>query len=79
VGDGSTVKPMMIVERLTMEADMRCVGYSSEKVDVCSQPNGYMTSQLFERWTDLIFVPYVEQVRIVLGTTKVQRFSFWTD
>jgi hypothetical protein len=47
--DGPTIRPMIVVERVAMESDIRLAGCSSEKVDVCSQSNGYMMSQLFER------------------------------
>jgi hypothetical protein len=50
-----------------MESHIRVAGYSSEKVDVCYQSNGYLTSKLFECWADQIFFPHVEQGRRALG------------
>jgi hypothetical protein len=37
-GGSSTVRAIVIVDCVLMEADIRCVGYSPEKVDI-SQPN----------------------------------------
>jgi hypothetical protein len=63
-GDGSAVRPMVIVDHVTVEADIR---YFPEKVDICSQPNGYMTSSRFELEADRIFFQHVEQARQSLG------------
>jgi hypothetical protein len=37
-GDGSTLCPMEIVERVTIEADFRLYGYSVERIDICPNP-----------------------------------------
>jgi hypothetical protein len=50
-----------------MESDIRLAGYSSERVDVCFQSNGYMTGQLFECWDDQMFFPYGAQARRALA------------
>jgi hypothetical protein len=65
--DGTALKPMVVVDRVTMETDLTLVGYDSEKVDMVTQPNAFINALLFERWAEEIFFPYVEAQRIARG------------
>jgi hypothetical protein len=48
---------MMIVDRVTMEADLALFGYSGDKVLMVTQQNAFMTTQLFDMWADQVFFP----------------------
>jgi hypothetical protein len=68
--DSSTIRSMIVVERVIMESDIPLAGYSSEKVNIYSQSDGYMTRQFFERWVDQIFLLHVEQARRALADSQ---------
>ena len=65
--DGSSLKPFVIVPRRTMEREIILNGYTSEKVTIVHQPNGFIDSKLFEDWADSIFFPEVQRRREVSG------------
>jgi hypothetical protein len=65
--DGASLRPLIIVDRKTMEEDLHLYGYSEEKCIIVSQKNAFMTSSLFEYWAETIFFPWVEERRRVLG------------
>ena len=65
--DGRAVKPLVIVPRVTVEAELLLAGYSQDQCVFAHSPNGYITSALFERYVRDIFVPYVNVRRGELG------------
>jgi hypothetical protein len=61
--DGSSMRPMIVVDRVTMEADLKLSGYDEDKLLMVSQPNAFMTTVLFEKWADEVFFPSIEERR----------------
>jgi hypothetical protein len=65
--DGSAMKGMIIVDRVTMEADLELYGYDARRLAIVSQENGFMTTNLFMKWASEIFFPTVEAKRVATG------------
>ena len=65
--DGSTFKPFVIVSRKTIEIELKLNGYTSEKVEIVHQENGFIDTFLFEKWADEIFFPEVLRRRAATG------------
>jgi hypothetical protein len=61
--DGSVMRAMIIVDRVTMEADLDLYGYDEEKILVASQTNAFMTTVLFQKWAEEVFFPTIEDKR----------------
>jgi hypothetical protein len=61
--DGSAMRAMIIVDRVTMEADLDLFGYDEEKILIVSQENAFMTTVLFQKWADEVFFPTIEEKR----------------
>jgi hypothetical protein len=51
---------MVIVDRVTMEADPNLDGYDEDAVLMVSQQNMFMTTILFEKWANDVFFPTIE-------------------
>jgi hypothetical protein len=64
VGDGSAMKGMVSVDRVTMENDLQLYRYDAEKVLMVSQSKAFMTTSLFMIWADQVFFPTIEDRRV---------------
>jgi hypothetical protein len=53
---------MIIVDRVTMEADLELYGYDESRLLIVSQENAYMTV-LFHKLAEEVFFPTIEQKR----------------
>ena len=60
---GNFLRPMMIVPRSTIETELLCAGYDSEKVLFATSQEGYITKELFIRYVEHALVPYVRVTR----------------
>jgi hypothetical protein len=67
--DGYRMKPFVIVDRATVEAEVGLYGYDSSNVFLASQENAFMTTRLFELWAREVFFPAVAQRRAEFGYT----------
>jgi hypothetical protein len=61
--DGGVMRCVMIVDRVTMEADLALFGYSGDKVLMVTQQNAFMTTALFDMWVNEVFFPTIERRR----------------
>jgi hypothetical protein len=50
--DGSYMKPLVIIPRKTVDADLMLSGLTPEKVAVASQPKGFVNSVLLTKMAD---------------------------
>lgn len=66
---GDTLKPMVILPRKTIEAELYEVGYTPDKVLAVYQENRLITTPLFELWAEEIFFPNVQKMRELLEYT----------
>jgi hypothetical protein len=57
------MKPFVIVDRATVEAEVGLYGYDSSNVFLASQENAFMTTHLLELWARQVFFPAVAQRR----------------
>jgi hypothetical protein len=67
--DGSSMKPFVIIDRLSIDERVVLAGYGPRVVEFVHQKNSYMTSLLFEKWADDIFFPTISQRRRTFGYT----------
>jgi hypothetical protein len=58
--DGSRMKPFVIVQRATAEAELKHYGYEPSNVFLVSRENAFMTTRLFELWAREVFFPAIE-------------------
>ena len=65
--DGSTLKPMIIIPRKTIEEELELYGYTRRNVCFAYQEHSFMTSKLFLKWANEIFFPYVDAKRAEMG------------
>ena len=65
--DGRTVRPLLIVPRLTIEAEILLAGYGEDQCVFVHSQNGYITRDIFERYIRDVFIPYVNVRRSDLG------------
>jgi hypothetical protein len=63
------MKPFVIVDRATVEAEVGLYGYDSSNVFLASQGNAFMTTRLFELWAREVFFSAVAQRRAEFGYT----------
>ena len=61
--DGSVLKPMVILPRKTIEAEMQLYGYNKRNAAFAYQENSFMTMKIFEQWGEKIFFPHVDAKR----------------
>jgi hypothetical protein len=54
---------MVIVPRLTMEQEVYEIGYTPDRVMLEYQGNGFISTQLFDKWATEVFFPHVQDVR----------------
>jgi hypothetical protein len=59
--DESYTKPMMIILRHTIDADLALYGGSDRICHICHHPKGFVDREVFEWWLGQIFVPAIEQ------------------
>jgi hypothetical protein len=64
------MKPFVIVDRATVEAEVGLYGYDSSNVFLAFQENAFMTTHLFELWVREMFFPAVAQRRAEVGYTE---------
>jgi hypothetical protein len=62
--DGLAMKPFIIVNRLTLDADLLLAGYTSDVVLFVHQPHSFMTRQLFHKWAEEVFFPTLSMKRL---------------
>ena len=65
--DGRMVKPLLIVPRLTIEAEILLAGYGPDQCVFTHSDSGYITRDIFERYIRDVFIPYVNVRRSDLG------------
>ena len=65
VGDGTNMKPMIILPRKTIENDIFLAGYNENNVLFAHQKNGFMTTTLFEYWAENVFFEEIESKRTI--------------
>ena len=62
-GDGTTLKPMVVLQRETIERELLLRGYTSSQIHFARNDTGYMTSQLFTEWSEQSFFPELRRRR----------------
>jgi hypothetical protein len=65
--DGTLVKPIIIVPRLTVEQEVYEIGYTPDRVILEYQENGFVSTQLFDKWVTYVFFPHVQDGRRRIG------------
>ena len=64
--DGSALKPLLIVPRVTIEAELVIAGYGPQHCIITHNPSGYITRDLFERYVRDVLIPAVHERRRAL-------------
>ena len=61
--DGTTLKPMLILQRDTLETELILRGYTVDEIHFARSENGYMTTHLFNAWAQHSFFPQLREKR----------------
>ena len=62
---GEALKPLIVTKRKTIDYELIQEGVDPTNVMLQYSPTGFITRDLFIKWIDNVFVPYVEQSRTV--------------
>jgi hypothetical protein len=55
---------MIIVDRVTVQADLYPYGYDEDNMLIVSQTNAFMTTILFHKWVEEVFLSTIEAKRM---------------
>ena len=61
--DGSTIRPMVVITRETIEKELLDLGYICDKVIYGRSETGFMNQELFLSWTRTSFIPEMKEKR----------------
>ena len=62
--DGSALKPMIIVPRKRLAANLKHYGYSEDVCGIISQESGFVNAAIFDYWATSVFFPEVQNRRL---------------
>ena len=65
--DGSAVKPLVVLQRQTIEAELLTRGYTADKVVLARSAKGFVTTELFLQWCEHVFLPDLRARRLQHG------------
>ena len=65
--DGSAVKPLVVLQRQTIEAELLTRGYTADKVVLARSAKGFVTTELFLQWCEHVFLPDLRACRLQHG------------
>jgi hypothetical protein len=65
------MRPFVIVDRATVEAEVGLDGYDSSNVTLPSQENAFMTKRFFELWAREVSVQAVAERLVRFGYTRM--------
>ena len=65
---GTTLPPMLVLKRKTLDAELVLNGYGDKAVYVHS-PSGYINSELYVKWFSDVLVPYLTKEKTRIGYT----------
>ena len=68
-GDGHCLRPLLVLQRETMECELLQLGYTLDKVIYGRSTTGYMNSDLFLFWAEHSFLPEIRDRRAKLDYT----------
>lgn len=64
VADGSYVKPLIVIQRDTIDTELIQLGYTYDKVLFSKSDTGYINSKIFKKWLIECYIKDVEAKRI---------------
>jgi hypothetical protein len=56
-GDGSYIRPCLIIPRKTFDDELLCFGFTPEKVEIYSQSHSFIDIEIFNDWFRDTFIP----------------------
>jgi hypothetical protein len=60
---GTTLKPLIIVQRKSVEKELLDLGYTPDVCSLFYQENGFIDTAIFQYWLINILIPYIEAER----------------
>jgi hypothetical protein len=60
--DGIFLKPMAVIPCLTVKQEVYEIGYTPNRVMLEYQEDDFISTQLFEKWVNEIFLPHVDDM-----------------
>ena len=57
--DGTALKPLIVVQRKTLDAELRAAGYTDDRILFAHSPTGYINTAIFLKWISEIYIPYL--------------------
>jgi transposase len=64
---GVHLKPLVIISRKTVDKELFEQGFTPDQAIYACQDNGFITSELFDRWCEAVLFPYIETTRLQLN------------
>jgi hypothetical protein len=88
-GDGTTLKPILVVPRETLDSEIIERGYPQKNVSIYSRDNGFIDTEIFDSWIAIILIPeimrrrnstgYIGAVILILDGCSVHYSEFFED
>jgi hypothetical protein len=66
--DGSFLKPLLIIPRHTVDADLKLFGISEANLKIVDQRHGFVDREIFQEWVVEMFLPEVRRRREETGS-----------
>ena len=60
---GNRLKPLVIIQRKTIEAELFMAGYTDDQVAIVHSENGYISAQIFNQYLAYIVIPYIQATK----------------
>ena len=61
--DDTSLKPMIIISRKTLENALKEAGYNEENVTIVHRENGFNAALIFDYWSERILFPEIKRRR----------------
>lgn len=65
--DGTAIRPMIILQRETVEKELLLRGYTMDKVHLARSDTGFVNSRLFLEWGKVSLIPHIRKMRAELS------------
>lgn len=67
VADGTALKPMVVLPRVTLDEELLLLGYTPDRFHYGYSPTGFMNKHLFAEWIHYSFIPEMDARRTRFG------------
>ncbi|KAH0799812.1 DDE-domain-containing protein [Histomonas meleagridis] len=67
VADGSVIKPLIVIQRETVDLELLQLGYTTDKITYSKSDTGYINARIFKKWLDDCYLKDLQIRRQITG------------